>query len=534
MGIIINNDISAQLGNKNMYLLGNVNSHMTPYSAVWGYKAPDGREYAILGCYDGTSFVDVTDPSNIHQVGFVPSTNPASSSNSWREMKTYSHYAYIVSEVASSGVQIVDLQYLPDSVHYVKKFLAPNHSSTHSISQSGPFLYLNGANSSFAGNGGIAILDLSLNPETPVVRGKWTTLYVHDCRVLNDTIWAANIYTGKTSIINAGNKDVLSTVRTWTSYPQQVVSTHNCAITSDRKYILTTNEVLNPPGQLYVYNIQDLNNIFFVTQWQPTGITKSVVHNVEIYGNYALVAHYSAGVRMINISNPVTPAEVAWYDTYPANDTTSYNGCWGMYMFPSGKIIASDRSTGLYVLKTTFNISAVEEGFYNASANTLNKKDTVAAYLKNSNSPYNVIDSSKALIDSVTMTGNFKFNFALSGTYYIVLKHRNCIETWSKSGGEAYNPMVLGSYNFTTSDAQAYGNNMKQVDASPVRYALYSGDADQDGTIDVNDLVLIYNDALVLQSGYVSTDLDGNNIVDVSDLILANNNSINIVMKVTP
>ncbi len=108
--------INSQLANSNTYLLSNINSHsaLGPYAAVWGYKAPDGREYAILGSYDGTSFVDITDPSNIHEVDFVPTTNQSSSSNQWREMKTYSHYAYIVSEVANSGVQIVDLQYLPD------------------------------------------------------------------------------------------------------------------------------------------------------------------------------------------------------------------------------------------------------------------------------------------------------------------------------------------------------------------------------------------------------------------------------------
>ena len=108
----------GQLGNNNMYLLSNLNQHISAglYSAIWGYKAPDGREYAILGCYDGTAFIDITDPGNIREVDFVPTTNASSSSNIWREMKTYSHYAYIVSEVGNSGIQIVDLQYLPDSV----------------------------------------------------------------------------------------------------------------------------------------------------------------------------------------------------------------------------------------------------------------------------------------------------------------------------------------------------------------------------------------------------------------------------------
>ncbi len=347
----ISGNAFSQLADYNTHLLKHLNprptSNQYKYSACWGYTAPDGREYAIIGSQPGTSFVDITDSSNIHEVGFL-----VGNTSEWREMKVYSHYAYIVSEANGSGLQIVDLQYLPDSIHYVKKFLAPNHSRTHSISQSGPYLYLNGANSSFVGNGGVAILDLSVDPETPVLRGKWTSIYVHDSRIWNDTIWASNIYTGQTSIINATNKDNLTTVRTWQSFPQQTISTHNCAITGDRKYLLTTNEIDNPVGTMYIYNIQDLNNITYVRDWHPTNLTTSIVHNVEIYGNYAVIAHYSAGIRIVDISNPELPVEVAWYDTYKRNDVTDYVGCWGVFMFPSGKIIGSDTDSGLYVIKT--------------------------------------------------------------------------------------------------------------------------------------------------------------------------------------
>ena len=79
-------------------------------------------------------------------------------------MKTYSHYAYIVSEAAGSSLQIIDLQYLPDSAHLVKTWSYPGFTKTHSISQSGHFLYLNGGNAS--SNGGIAIIDV-IDPENP-------------------------------------------------------------------------------------------------------------------------------------------------------------------------------------------------------------------------------------------------------------------------------------------------------------------------------------------------------------------------------
>src|SRR5205085_10457840 len=211
----------GQLANVGTSLIANKNDHPTnntyKYSACWGYKAPNGREYAIIGCQPGTAFYDITDTANVHEVGFQTGLT-----SEWREMKVYSHYAYIVSEANNSGLQIVDLQYLPDSIHFVRTYTYTGYNHTHSISQDGPYLYLNGGNVSPGQTniGGITVLDLT-NPELPVKRGSWGTYYVHDCRVRNDTIYACNIYNppGRISVINAANKDNLSTINFWQNNP---------------------------------------------------------------------------------------------------------------------------------------------------------------------------------------------------------------------------------------------------------------------------------------------------------------------------
>ena len=350
--VMLFNNSFSQLPNQATYLLKNLDVAGRNYSACWGYTASNGREYALLGFNAGTAFIDITDSANISEVDVVTGL-----SSGWREMKVYDHYAYIVSEATNSRLQIVDLQYLPDSVSLVTTWSYTGYTKTHSISQSGPYLFLNGGNVTTGGGniGGVAVIDIT-NPIVPVKKGQWATRYVHDCRVLRDTIWAANISDQKITVISAVNKDNLTEITNWNNLPSP--APHNCDITGDRRHILTTDEN-STPGKLKVWNIQDLSNITLAHTWQPTGITTSIVHNVEIYGNFAIVAHYSAGIRILNITNPTAPVEVAWYDTKPADNSNNYNGCWGVYKFPSGKIIGSDMSNGLFVIKTNFPMTDI-------------------------------------------------------------------------------------------------------------------------------------------------------------------------------
>jgi len=181
-----------------------------------------------------------------------------------------------------------------------------------------------------------------------------------------------------------------------------------------------------------------------------------------------------------------------------------------------------------YSQSKTLNLQVLIEGLYDPVLNRI-VNDTARVYLRNITSPYYAVDSSKAELDSAG-TGKFHFSNAFSSVaYYIVIKHRNGIETWSATG----NTFTSGNLNYdlTTSSSQAYGNN--QI-LKGTKYCIYNGDVNQDGIIDGSDVSMTDNDAFNLLSGYLNTDLNGDNIIDASDLVVVDNNSFNFVMKITP
>ncbi|MBV6477873.1 MAG: hypothetical protein HGGPFJEG_00618 [Ignavibacteria bacterium] len=180
----------------------------------------------------------------------------------------------------------------------------------------------------------------------------------------------------------------------------------------------------------------------------------------------------------------------------------------------------------------TLSLNAIIEGFYNSSSNTM-VSDTVKIYLRSQDSPYALVDSSAGILDN-SGAGLFYFpNTVKSANYFIVVKQRNSIETWSDSA-IAFTS-VTAAHNFTTSAAQAYGDNMIQVDASPVRFAIYSGDVNQDGIVDATDLSLVDNDASNFVTGeYVITDLNFDQVVDGVDAVFSDNNASNFVTRQAP
>mgnify|MGYP001420663215 CR=1 FL=1 len=206
-------------------------------------------------------------------------------------------------------------------------------------------------------------------------------------------------------------------------------------------------------------------------------------------------------------------------------------GPWKYYNNYTPNPLGNFRAKAAPPVSAQLNLTILIQGFYDAGANSMTG-DTVRVYLRNSNSPYAIEDSAKAFVNS-SGQGTFIFSNASNGTpYYIQIVHRNSIETWSKNP-QQFTASAL-TYNFTTANTKAYGDNMVNIDASPVRYGIYSGDEDQNGIVDLSDVVNVSNAGSAFTTGYVSSDMNGDNIVDLSDLVITSNNAGAFVAAIVP
>jgi len=157
----------------------------------------------------------------------------------------------------------------------------------------------------------------------------------------------------------------------------------------------------------------------------------------------------------------------------------------------------------------------------------LNSRDTVRILLANSTSPYAKVDSVDAVLDSLTYTATGTMQNAANGSYFVVVKHRNSIETWSASA-QTFAKGATTTYDFTSAASQAYGGN--QVSLGGGLYGIYNGDNNQDGYVDPLDLSLVDQDSFNYMAGRsLSTDVNGDGFVDPLDLSITDQNSFNYV-----
>lgn len=311
-------------------------------SDCWGWEAPDGTEYAIMGRNTGIAFVDAASAQHLFT---VPGQG---GSCVWRDMATWGHYCYSVSECGgtNAGLMVLDLQYLPDSVHFVTSvpvngdFDITSHNL--SIDSLKGFIYLEGNSTA----GSTVYIHSLADPENPVfVSSFGIGGGIHDIYARNDTAYIAEGSNGSFAIYDMSNK-MSPTLLARVAIPSPGY-VHNAWPTRDGRHLVTTEET--PGRTIKIWNIENLGSIAMTGQFlAPAGLA----HNAQLIGDTVFMSHYESGIIITDISNPSAPVQLANFDTYPT-ETSNYNGAWGVFEATnSGRIYASNLDGRLFIIQS--------------------------------------------------------------------------------------------------------------------------------------------------------------------------------------
>lgn len=340
-------------------------------NSCWGWISPAGREYAIMGLSTGTAFVEVTDPSAATLKSFQ--VGPTSL---WRDVRTHLNYCYAASE-GGSGIQVFDLSQLDSAgtVTLVNTVTAPTTTTaaTHTlaIDNTSGFLYRAGG-----GSNGLRMYDLNANPANPTYVGAWGPIYVHEAEVRTFT---SGPYAGKQIafcygggnggfantglyIVDVTNKQ--SPVQlSYTTYPNARFC-HQGWLDEQGRYVYINDE-LDEGDTVSVTTtiVMDVSNLSApIVVGTFTNNNPAIGHNIYVKDGLVYEANYRSGMRIFDIgANPTNPPEVAWFDTYPADDGASFNGLWNIWpYFPSGTIIGSDLERGLFVWRLGGPVATID------------------------------------------------------------------------------------------------------------------------------------------------------------------------------
>ncbi|HPI55363.1 MAG TPA: glycosyl hydrolase family 18 protein, partial [Chitinophagaceae bacterium] len=294
-----------------------------------------------------------------------------------------------------------------------------------------------------------------------------------------------------------------------------------------------------------IYNANDMvayNNVIYKAKyWSQNNIPSNSYGNCCVWDLVMPCGGYNASTCFKPTFDPLiaynTHQEVFW------NGNTYRAKWWTLNEDPSSHSGSGD----VWLLLTTpcfmqLDVKAFLQGYYNGAS-------TLRAVLLNSGTSINAnlcdmvtVELHEVMSPSVvsySFTGEMSINgfvtckfpsTLIGNSYYVVVKHRNAIETWSA------NPMMMlanTNYDFTTALNKAYGDN--EIQMEPGVFAMFTGDLNQDGYIDSFDFPTLDSDIFNgVNSVYVNTDLNGDGFVDSFDFPIFDLNSYNGVSVMRP
>ena len=370
LGVLAAMTVQAQIS-QNVSLIGqwtDTTLHVfngNQYNEVWSFVEGD-VEYAAIGTTEGVSIIDLSDPANPVEVDrVVGETNEAIH----RDMHDHEGYLYMVCDQGTSRLKIVDLSYLPDSVHVV--YDSPEHvGRVHNIfidSTSG-HLYCFAAKDS-ADNGLPAVVALEFDPQTNsvaelgVFEAGSQFIQSHDGYVVNDTA-IVNMWNDGLYMIDFTDPQNPATIGQFPFY-SGTIANHSGWPDPERGLYVMADEWIGT--ELKVMDISDPSNISLIHSFLPGSNMDIIPHNLMVNGRFLFLSAYTDGLRIFDLYDPQNPVLTGFYDTYPGSDMDIFEGAWGINsLLPSGLILISDQRYGLFIFDVGPALARDEENVLQA------------------------------------------------------------------------------------------------------------------------------------------------------------------------
>ncbi|MEM8908819.1 MAG: choice-of-anchor B family protein, partial [Bacteroidota bacterium] len=374
---------------------------------IWGYVAPDGTEYAILGTVEATAVISLADPENPQEVAYIDGET-----STWRDMKSWGEYVYVTTDVGEDGLLVINMSGAPNNITW--EFWQPILTVDGQSDQLGAchniyidengFAYLSGCSN--INSGGVLIIDVHSNPGQPAYVGAAAGIYSHDNFVRGDTLWSSDIFAGYFSVQDVSDKTDVFTQSVQTTSSD---FTHNAWLSDDGNFLFTTDE--RPNAFVDAYDVSDLSDIQFLDSYQPSATAGEGVipHNTHYKDGFLVTSWYTDGIVIVDAHRPENLIKVGAYDTF-IGPHGGFNGSWGAYPWlPSGLILASDVQRGLIVLEPDYVRACYLEGQV-TDADTGDPINNVTVQLLADEAPE----------QSTDFMGTYKTGHATAGTYSVV------------------------------------------------------------------------------------------------------------------
>ncbi len=334
---------TAQL---NLELVGTLPYAPLSLAGCWHHVDSKGGEWALVGTSAGLSIVDLSKPAQPKERFAVPSLP-----NNWREVKTWGGFAYVGSEAVGSGITIVDLRPLPDTVYWKTWHGDGAYDSlvikSHAVQAQDGYLYIFGG-----GNvtNGATIADLK-DPWNPHIVGKYTPRYVHDGFIRGDTMWTSEIYDGQFAAVDISDKTDPQFIA---AQPTPAKFNHNSGLSDDSRTLFTTDERGNAP--LASFDVSDMDAPRLLDLYYPSQKPSQEVHNVRVIKDFLVNPSYGGQLTIVDAHRPDNLIETAWA-------VVGNSLVWDADPYlPSGIVFATAKAEGLFIFKPTYQRAAYLEG----------------------------------------------------------------------------------------------------------------------------------------------------------------------------